>query len=805
MEKKKPLPDDAFIDSRLVAGMRVFSEATSIVIFFVAVFVLISWKFDLGVLTRVSSQFVSMERNSVIGTMLLGVSLWLLQEGRSRKWVWTLGRVCAVFVFILGIAIFVEYVLGLNLSIDQVFFRNAFRVTSVPRHDRSVLSASLVFIFLSLALLFLEVKPKRSVSVSQVFSILAGVISVGAVIGYIHNISSFYVSLSFDADTSLQAAIFFSILNFGVLLARPASGLVRVLVSSSFAGKVARRLLPTTLIAPLIISLLVEYGKSRNFYASNFSVGLETAIDIIILSLVVLISVILLEKEEIEKMNERLISESIVESLPGTFAMISQKGRTVRWNKNLETLSGYTKDELASMTNEQGLKMFYTKENAIKVAEAMEKTFREGSATLEVDHLLNRGRSSFTYFFNAVRVEINKELYIVVSGVDISKLKQAEASLLKEKEAAQRLAVDLEKFKLAVDNEADHVMITDAESNILYVNKAAENITGYKREEVIGKNAGKIWGGHMPNDFYDKMWHIIKTEKKVFFGEVINHRKNGLAYAADIRIAPIFDSNGQLQFFVGVERDISKEKEAEQIKTDFISFVSHQLRTPLTVMNWNTEMLRNGDAGELTREQKRYLTEIERGEKRMARLINSLLNISRFEANEIKIEPKPTDVLALISDAISEIVPYAGAKNCTINLNKPDQTPPLIDLDPILLKQIIINLLTNAARYSKTKKCSIEVAFKEDNEYYQIDVIDEGIGIPLNVQNKIFDKFFRAENAVKVDTEGTGLGLYITKLIVEVSGGKIWFESTEGEGTAFHFTIPKSGMKKMAGEKEMSV
>lgn len=368
-----------------------------------------------------------------------------------------------------------------------------------------------------------------------------------------------------------------------------------------------------------------------------------------------------------------------------------------------------------------------------------------------------------------------------------------------------KLVKDLEKFKLAVDNESDHVMITNAKGIILYVNKAAEIITGYTAEEAVGEKAGKIWGGHMSKDFYDKMWHTIKVEKKMFSGEVMNYRKNGQVYTAEIKIAPILGDDGEVQFFVGVERDITKLKEIGQMKTDFISFTSHQLRTPLTVIKWNAELLKNEGGSNLTSKQKQYLTEIERGEKRMAHLISSLLNISRFEASKIRIEPKTTDVLLLISGAIAELAPYAGAKNCTIKFSKPDQSPPLINLDPVLFKQIIINLLNNAMRYSKTKKCVVEVAFKEVGEYYQVDVIDEGIGIPLNVQGKIFDKFFRADNAAQFDTEGTGLGLYMVKLIVEKNGGKVWFESVEGKGSTFHFTIPKSGMKKVVGEKELSV
>lgn len=386
---------------------------------------------------------------------------------------------------------------------------------------------------------------------------------------------------------------------------------------------------------------------------------------------------------------------------------------------------------------------------------------------------------------------------------DITAEKEYVEKIKKEQLKSTVLAKDLEKFKLAVDGTSEHVIITDVEGIVLYLNKAAEIITGYTYEEAVGQKAGKIWGGHMPKEFYEKMWHTIKTEKKPFIGEMVNRRKSGETYEVALRIAPILNKAGQVDFFVGIERDITEAKEIDRMKADFMSFTSHQLRTPLTVIKWNTEMIQSGDAGKLTKEQKRYLREIERGEKRMAQLINSLLNISRLESSKIKIEPKPTDIVPYISSIISELTPFVSAKNCIIKFNKPKKSPS-INLDPTLFKQVLLNLLNNAAHYSKPGKCEIDVDLKEVEEYYQIDVTDQGIGIPISVQDKIFSKFFRADNAVKADTEGTGLGLYMTKLIIEASGGKVWFESVEGKGSVFHFTVPKSGMRKVVGEKSLS-
>ncbi len=432
----------------------------------------------------------------------------------------------------------------------------------------------------------------------------------------------------------------------------------------------------------------------------------------------------------------------------------------------------------------------------------------KGKKPFEMDYELFRkdGSKAVLHTIGAVIYDQNKApLHMTGTVLDITAHKKAEEEIKKEQLKSAALAGELEKFKLAVDGANEHIIITDAEGGVIYANKAVETITGFSPAEVLGKKPGKIWGGHMSIEFYKKMWHRIKIEKKGFIGEVNNYKKNSTPYVASLNITPILDKNGAVEFFVGIERDITKEKKVEEMKNDFISFVSHQLRTPLTVMRWNAEMLLSADAGKLNREQKRYIAEIDRGEQRMALLINSLLNISRLESGRLKINPKPVDLEEFIGNIVAEDTPYATAKNCTIIFTKPKKKLPPVKIDEMLTKEVISNLLNNAIRYSQTKKCDINVSLEISGEFYQINIVDHGIGIPIDVQNKIFTKFYRADNAVKVETEGTGLGLYMTKLIVETGGGKIWFESTEGKGSAFHFTISKAGMREVKGEKELSI
>jgi len=367
-----------------------------------------------------------------------------------------------------------------------------------------------------------------------------------------------------------------------------------------------------------------------------------------------------------------------------------------------------------------------------------------------------------------------------------------------EKNISQNLAQDLLKFQLAVENASDHIIITDPDAHILYANYAAEKITGYDRKKMVGQTPA-LWGKQMNKDFYEKMWRSIKTEKKEFSGEIINKRQNGEKYIAESHIIPIFKKNGGLQFFVGIERDITKAKEIDKAKTEFVSLASHQLRTPLTAISWYIEMLMNGKAGKLKKDQRKYLQEVYSGSIRMRDLVNALLNVSRLEMGTFMVEPQSIKIEEVANSLIKEMHPTVLEKKIKISKSFKD-LPKEFLADLNLFRIILQNILSNAIKYTP-KGGSVSFDAEKKNQDILITVSDNGYGIPKNQQKNIFTKFFRADNARIKDPNGTGLGLYIVKSVLDHSGGKIWFESEEDKGTKFFVSLPLTGMRKKAGEK----
>ena len=236
--------------------------------------------------------------------------------------------------------------------------------------------------------------------------------------------------------------------------------------------------------------------------------------------------------------------------------------------------------------------------------------------------------------------------------------------------------------------------------------------------------------------------------------------------------------------------DLTEYKKIDQMKTEFVSLASHQLRTPLGGLRWTLEMLINGDLGKLPTEAKGALDRVYDSNQYLIQLVNDLLNISRIEQQKIYSQPRIVDIRKIITESISTAIGEAQPQlKKLIHINYKGGAISKIKVDKNLLKQVIVNLLANAVKYSfMGEKITLEI--KKAKDHLQIKISNKGIGIPKEDQVKIFTKLFRAGNALKHKTKGSGLGLYVVKSYVESWGGRVWFDSKPDKGTNFYFTIP---------------
>lgn len=237
-----------------------------------------------------------------------------------------------------------------------------------------------------------------------------------------------------------------------------------------------------------------------------------------------------------------------------------------------------------------------------------------------------------------------------------------------------------------------------------------------------------------------------------------------------------------------ITQSFERLSQASRLKTEFINIVSHQLRSPITNIKWVAEFLASPDVEMSPEKKQEYFKQLKENIGLMVELVDDLLIISKIEEGLFPINKKEASLVDIVNNLILGATPYAKAIGLELKFNKPESLPKTF-FDSSMIKLVVENLIDNAIRYTR-KGGKIEIWVKNKNNKLFFAIKDQGVGIPLNDQQYIFQKFFRSANALKEKTKGSGLGLYIAKLIITKSGGNIWFDSEEGKGTSFYFSIP---------------
>lgn len=229
--------------------------------------------------------------------------------------------------------------------------------------------------------------------------------------------------------------------------------------------------------------------------------------------------------------------------------------------------------------------------------------------------------------------------------------------------------------------------------------------------------------------------------------------------------------------------------EIDKVKTEFISVAAHQLRTPLSAIKWILSTIIDDDSDNLTAEQKSLLMKGYESNERIIRLINSMLVVTRIESGKMSYNYSYIHIEDLIDSCMEDFVGQAKMKEINLSFERPSEKLPYLNVDPDKIRAVIQNLIENALFYTRDKGY-ITVSASQEGDFVRVSVKDNGIGIPDQQKIGIFNKFFRAENALKARTDGSGLGLFVSKSIVDKHGGEIGFDSREGVGTTFFFKVP---------------
>jgi signal transduction histidine kinase len=232
------------------------------------------------------------------------------------------------------------------------------------------------------------------------------------------------------------------------------------------------------------------------------------------------------------------------------------------------------------------------------------------------------------------------------------------------------------------------------------------------------------------------------------------------------------------------------------MKTEFVSLAAHQLRTPLSIIKWSMSMLKSGDFGKLNKKQDQVISSAFKNNERLISLVNDLLNVTRIEEGRYLYKTVPADMKEIVSSVVDSYKDEIKKRKIKLEFRQPAPAQEIM-LDTEKMKLAVQNLLDNAIKYSPDSG-KIIISLTGTADSIELKIQDFGMGIPKDQQQNIFTKFFRGDNAEKVNTVGSGLGLFLVQNIVEAHGGRIWFESEEGAGTTFYVSLP-------AGEKRSKI
>ncbi len=489
----------------------------------------------------------------------------------------------------------------------------------------------------------------------------------------------------------------------------------------------------------------------------------------------------------------------------------------------------------------QSAERFYgwSKEEMLKMRIDEINTLSINKLELEINNVLNQRRAIFN-FQHRINGGEKRDVEVVCSRITI-KGKHLLHSIVYDITEQKRAEEQVVKLKKGIEQSPAIVIIADIKGSIEYVNPKFVEVTGYSVDEVLGQNPRILKSGYHPDEVYKAMWNTLLAGND-WKGELLNKKKNGDLYWESTSISPIRDENGKIKYFIAVKEDITERKQIEfelyerdlklkeqneeyqaineeltesnerirainkelifareiaeendRLKSAFLANMSHELRTPMNGIIGFAELLKRP---QMTDEDRiNYTKIIEQSGQRLLELINNLIDISKIEAGQVKAIINTVDVSTELNHLYSFFRLEAENKGLCLILNGGKELPELsLATDKQKFISVITNLIKNAIKF--TPKGTIDFGFDIGQDDVEFWVSDTGMGIPKKFQNRIFERFVQGDTSLSRPYEGAGLGLAISKSYVELLGGKIYFESEEGLGTSFFFTLPLSKSRK---------
>jgi PAS domain S-box-containing protein len=456
---------------------------------------------------------------------------------------------------------------------------------------------------------------------------------------------------------------------------------------------------------------------------------------------------------------------TFIESAVDAIFIHDYQGRFVECNQAAVDLLGYSSEELLSMT-------IFEIDREAKNHDGIYVLWKHLPITFE------------TFYIRKDRLVLPVEVRLGNMELNGKKVIQGMVRNIYERKKAEEV---LRHQSILLENINEAVITNDKDFKITSWNKIAESIYGWTREEVIGKKTFEIFQTKYQNTNSIKVQESLNNTGR-WTGEVIQKTKNGSIVYIHASISIIRDRDNEIVEYISVNRDITERINLEKMKDEFVSMVSHELRTPLTAIKESINLATNGTTGEMTDLQKELLDTGKRNLDRLIRLINDVLNLQKLQTSKYDIKKEFTQINQIIEEVVDTMAPLAKVKGLQL-ICETDQKIPLVLFDKDKIIQVLTNLVHNAIKFTKMGQIKV-ISRKISKDKIEVAVVDTGIGIRIEDRNKIFESFIQVAPLEYRIAGSTGLGLAITKEIINKHDGTIRVESNENNGSSFIFSLP---------------
>lgn len=507
---------------------------------------------------------------------------------------------------------------------------------------------------------------------------------------------------------------------------------------------------------------------------------------------------------ELASESEAFVKAVLSSSLDAIIS-INTQGIIVEYNHVAEQVFGYSRNQALDSSMAE---LIIPEEYRAMHEYGFENYLKTGESSIFNQRLrfkaINKHGTIFPIELTISPIESGKTIYFAAFIRDITEQENAKNELLLSAQAFEA-------------HEA--IFISDSNTKILRVNKAFCKITGYSADEVIGQSPKILSSGHQDSAFYKSMWKSIK-ETGYWEGEINNKRKNGEIYPEWLSISLVRDIHGNEMYYVAHFVDITQRKLAEEkltiarkqaelaneAKSDFLATMSHEIRTPMNAILGTVGLLKDTA---LDQEQKKYIDTANQSAMSLLHIINEILDFSKIEANKLDIEKNPFSIEELLSDCFKMFTEKAASQKNKLSYHLDAEIPRYMISDKLRIKQILINLVNNALKFTEDGEVSCVITkIKQVEQKIQLkfEIIDDGIGISKEQQKKLFQVFSQIDQKHNRRFEGTGLGLAICKKLVNLLDGEIGVQSQLDAGSRFWFTLTMDVAKQqLSGEETLNI